>query len=255
MKNILITGGSTGIGLALAKHYAALGCRLFLLSRSMEKLTKAKQEVLAEGASLVEIFAVDVKSHQEIKEIITKIDVQFPLDVIYANAGISAGTEGGKEDEAQVKILIETNILGMINTLHAGIEVMKPRNKGNIAVISSVASFFPMPSCPSYSATKAFVRTYAESLAILYSNTTNIKITTICPGYVKTPMTAVNKFPMPFLMTAEKAAKLIVNAVEKGKLQFIFPLPMLVMIKLCGILGISLLSKILAKLPSKERLG
>lgn len=252
--NVLITGGGSGIGFAIAKEYSKKNANIFLIGRNLKKLELAKQECKKIGAGLIEVFNIDIRDKDELKRVILQIDSLAPLDFIYVNAGVSAGTLNGNESEEQIKTLIDINVLGSLNTLHVGIEVMSKRKRGNIAVVSSVASFFSLPSAPTYSASKAFIRVYAEGLSILYRKTSAIKISVICPGFVKTGMTDVNSFKMPFLMEAETAAKKIVRSVEKGSLRFIFPLPMLILVKIAELIGAKACSAILAKLPNKTPL-
>jgi short-subunit dehydrogenase len=254
MKNVLITGGTTGIGLALATQYSKMGWNIFFTGRNEERLKKAHVLIESFGASFVQSAQIDVSNKEEMENFIYEIDKNYPLDVIYANAGVSAGTLGGEESRDQINSLINTNINGVLNTLHAGIEVMKKRGYGNIGVLSSVASFFPLPSAPTYSATKAFVRTYTEALSIFYRKNTDVYITLICPGYVETPMTAVNSYKMPFLVKSEKAAELIIRALDKRKLRYIFPWQMACLVKIVDIIGIKLISKILSRLPGKSPL-
>lgn len=254
MKNVLITGAGSGIGKSVALHHARLSHNLFLIGRRREKLEATKIEALLAGARHVEVFPLDVRIKDSLENVIFTVDDTFPLDFAYVNAGVSAGTLGGEESALQVKNLIDTNIFGAIFTLHAALLRMKKRGTGNIVVLSSVASFFPLPSAPTYSATKVFIRNYAESLAISCKRNSKICISVICPGFVETEMTAINEFRMPFLIKPEKAASLIYKAALKGKLRFIFPWPMFLLIKLSGICGIFIISRLLAKLPGKSSL-
>ncbi len=251
-KNILITGASSGIGRALAVAYSGLGINLFLCGRNAEKLevTKILCEELKANVVL-EIF--DVCDSAACDGFIEKIEKNYEIDLVIANAGISAGTAGGTESFAQVKKVFATNIDGVLNIIHPVIEKMKSRQSGQIAIISSLAGFRGLPSSPAYSASKSAVRVYAESLR---GNLAKYKIAVnaICPGYVRTPMTAVNEFPMPFLMDVGKCAKIVKLQLSKNKSRIAFPFGLYFVVWLASLLSPKITDPIFAKLPAKKSL-
>jgi short-subunit dehydrogenase len=151
------------------------------------------------------------------------IDANTPLDLIIANAGISAGTGGkGMEATEQVQRIFATNIDGVINTIHPLLPAMIARKRGQIAIISSLAGIRALPSSPAYSASKACVRYYGEGLRGAIRKT-GVSVSVVCPGYIKTPMTDANKFFMPFIMSAEKAARITAEGLAQKRGRIAFP--------------------------------
>ena len=248
MKNprtILITGASSGLGAALALYYAAPGITLHLQGRTDSRLQEIAEKCRTKGAN-VHTNLIDVTDAQAMEQWIAPL----PLDLVIANAGISAGTGGGGESAQQVRKIFATNIDGVINTIHPALAGMLAKRSGQLAIMSSLAGIRALPSSPAYSASKACVRYYAESLCghLLHSGVT---VSTICPGYIKTPMTDVNNFPMPFLMSAKKAAKIIVKNLASGKGRIAFPLALYLPLWWISCLSPRLTDPLFAALPAK----
>lgn len=252
VKNILITGAGSGLGRALAVAYSKPDVNLFLCGRNLEKLqvTKILCEELKANV-LLEI--IDVSDEVATKKWITEIEKTYQLDLVIANAGISAGTAGGTESFTQVKKIFSTNLDGVLNIIHPAIEKMKERKRGQIALISSLAGFRGLPSSPAYSASKSAVRVYGEALRGNLAKF-GISVNQVCPGYIKTPMTAVNDFPMPFLMEVDQAAAKIKNGLEKNKSRIAFPFPLYFVVWLSTLLSTKITDPIFAKLPGKKSL-
>lgn len=248
--NILITGANSGIGRQLAIEYAATGTNLFLCARDANRLQDIKT-ICKDLKANVFTKLLDVRNRQEVKDWIEKIEENYALDLVIANAGISAGTSGGAESEEQIRAIFDTNLYGVLNIINPAITKMKERRSGQIAIISSLAGFRGLPSSPAYSASKAAVRVYAEGLRGNLAQF-NIKVNAICPGYVKTPMTDVNKFYMPFLMSPQKCAKKIKKSLQKNKSRIAFPCGLYFVVWLAALLPTGLTDKIFAKLPKKE---
>ena len=249
-KRILITGASSGIGRALALAYAAEGVRLFLTARDNERLEEVRELCAAVGAMVI-VKSIDVKNKKELRDWILDIGKNYGFDLVIASAGISAGTLGGSESVIQALEIFEVNVSAVINTVNSAVEVMEKRNLGQIAIISSLAGFNGLPSCPSYSASKAAVRFYGEALRISLLKH-KIEVSVVCPGYVKTPMTDVNQFHMPFLISANEAAEIIKNGLAKNKARIAFPLPLYLIVRLMAILPGFIINPILAKMPGKK---
>lgn len=248
-KNILITGTSSGLGSALAQHYAAPGIFLHLSGRSEPRLLATAHACQAKGAQ-VSTRMVDVKEAAAMKAWIDSAHQQAPLDLVIANAGISAGTGGGGESAEQVHNIFATNIDGVLNTILPATTLMLKRGGGQIGIMSSLSGIRGLPSAPAYSASKAAVRVYGEGLRG-YLKKYGIAVNVICPGYIKTPMTDVNDFPMPFLMTPEKAAKIIASGLAKNKSRIAFPLGLYWPLWLLSCLSPALTDPLFAALPAK----
>ena len=251
MKTILITGASSGLGQALAEHYAAVGVTLHISGRNDERLQAVAERCRARGAA-VYVSCCDVTDKEAMHAWISAADAAMPLDLVIANAGISAGTGGADgESAAQSERIFRTNVDGVLHTLHPIIPAMQRRRRGQLAVMSSLAALRALPSAPAYSASKAAVKTYGEALRG-HLQRWNVGVSVICPGYVRTPMTAVNTFPMPGLMTAQKAAHIIARGLERNRARIVFPLWLYWL--LCGVAALpgALTDPVFARLPGKS---
>lgn len=251
-KNILITGAGSGIGRALALVYSRPDVNLFLCGRDLQKL-QATKILCEELKANVLLEIIDVCDEVATKNWIAKIEENYELDLVIANAGISAGTAGGPESFDQIKKIFSTNVDGVLNVTHPAIEKMKTRKKGQIALVSSLAGFRGLPSSPSYSASKSAVRVYGEALRGNLAGL-GIAVNVICPGYIRTPMTDVNDFPMPFLMEPAQCARIVKDGLAKNKSRIAFPFPLYFVVWLATLLSTKITDPIFAKLPGKKAL-
>lgn len=248
-RSILITGASSGIGAALACHYAARNVDLALTGRDGDRLAAIAASCRTEGAR-VQAQALDVREAGALAKWIASIDQATPLDLVIANAGISAGTSGAGEGGDQAARIFAVNVNGVFNTVFPVIAPMVARGRGQIAIISSLASFRGFPGAPAYCASKAAVRFWGEALrGELLSK--GVDVSVVCPGYIVTPMTAVNKFPMPMLMPVERAAAIIARGLARGRARIAFPWPMYALVRLLAALPPALIDRVLARLPRK----
>jgi short-subunit dehydrogenase len=251
-KTILITGASSGLGKHLALEYAKAGNRLFLSGRNKAKLKEVCSLCQKSGAK-AEVAIIDVRKKDEMREWIDGIGNKCKLDLVIANAGISAGTSDGIESDEQIEEIFDVNINGVLNTVNSAMKVMQKQGSGQIGIISSLAGFRGLPSSPAYSASKSAVRVYAEGLRGCAAKI-GIKVNAICPGYIKTPMTDKNNFPMPFLMSAQKASKIIRIGLEKNKSRIAFPFQFYFIVWLMALLSTKITDPIFSKLPAKSSL-
>jgi short-subunit dehydrogenase len=248
-KHILITGASSGLGHALAMAYAKQGITLSLTGRNDERLQEVVALCQAAGAE-VNHNLIDVTDTKTLEVWIQTLDRKQAIDLVIANAGISAGTGGEGESDSQARKLFAVNLDGVMNTIHPAIACMRPRRNGQIAVMSSLAGYRGLPSSPAYSASKAAVRIYGEALRG-HLQKEGIHVNVITPGYIKTPMTDLNPFPMPFIMDAEKAAAIIKRKLSKNCARIAFPWPLYTLIWLISCLPPGLTDPIFSRLPSK----
>lgn len=246
---ILITGASSGIGAALAELYAEAGRTLLLNGRDRARLEAVASACRARGAA-TETAVIDVTDAAAMRQWIEAADRVAPIDLVIANAGISAGTGGGGESEAQARAIYAINLDGALNTVLPAIAAMTRRGSGQIAIMSSLAGFRGFPGAPAYCGSKAAVRVWGEALRGELA-ARGVAVSVICPGYVRTPMTAVNRFPMPFLMSVECAARIIRRGLERRRARIAFPWPTYAAVWLVALMPPGLTDRLLARLPKK----
>ena len=249
-QSILITGGSSGLGAALARSYAAPGISLALTGRDQARLAAVAELCRSAGAS-VQVSTISVTDGPSLGNWIAEIDRSAPLDLVIANAGISAGTGGDGESEAQAREIFDVNLNGVLNTVLPALEAMRSRGRGQLAIMSSLAAFRGFPGAPAYCASKAAVRIWGESLRS-HVAAEGVAVSVICPGFVKTRMTAVNRFPMPLLMEADKAAEIVRRGLARNRARIAFPWPLAGLVWLIAGLPPGLSDRLLSRLPSKD---
>jgi short-subunit dehydrogenase len=224
----IITGASSGIGWSLAKQLAGQGCKVGLVARRLDNLTALAGEI--EKAGGIAAYApADVGERAAIVEAIHTVARQLgPVDLLIANAGVGAPTLISPMNVSDVEKMIRVNVLGVIYSIEAVLPEMLERKKGHIAAVSSMAAYAGLPGEWGYTSSKAAVNNLMDGLRIQLRDK-GIAVTTICPGFVKTPMTEVNEFHMPWLLEADDTARRIVWALARKKKVFNFPWQMSVL--------------------------
>jgi len=218
----IVTGASSGIGWALARELARQGIRVGLVARRREKLEQLAAEISRQGGRAAAATA-DVGNNAQVTDAIHQLAGQLgPVDLLVANAGIGMPTLLNPANIADVEAMFRINVLGMVYAFDAVLPQMLERRLGHLAGISSMASYKGLPGESAYCASKAAMNVYLEGLRIRLRDH-GITVSTICPGFVRTPMTQVNKFHMPWLLEADDAARRIARALARRKKVFNFP--------------------------------
>ncbi len=221
-KVVLVTGASSGIGRALAVELGRRGASVGVLARRAEVVTDVAGEVERAGGKALALKA-DVRVEAELERAVARVlELWGRIDVLVANAGMSTTTAATSLRAGEAGDVISVNVIGVVNSVAAVLPGMLERGSGHLVAISSLASYRGMPKSGAYSASKAAVSTFFESLRVDLRKS-GLTVTTIHPGFIRTPMTAGRKVKLPFLMEVEPAARLIVRAIERRARTFAFP--------------------------------
>lgn len=254
MLNVFITGASSGIGAALARQYAAGGATVGLVARNEEKL-RALVESLPGDPKRHFALPADVTKREEIFEAAARFEkLSGGATLVIANAGMSHGVKTEfVEDLDVLEAVYRLNVFAMAYTFHAFIGPMKARGSGRLVGIGSVAGIRGLPGSEAYCASKSAVITYCESLRVEMQKY-GIGVTTLCPGFVRTPLTAKNPYKMPFILEPDEFARQAVEAIRQGKSYAVIPWQMGVLAKILRMLPNPLFDRILAKRKQKPRI-
>jgi len=250
MQRVIITGASSGIGAALARHYAHRGAALGLIARRGIEL----EQLAAQLAVPIRIYPLDVRHTSALQAAAADFIAHHGSpDIVIGSAGVSSGTLGEcAEDVAAFQDIIDINVMGLVKTFQPFIAGMRAAGRGTLVGIASLAGYRGLPGAGAYSASKAAAISYLESLRVELQ-ASGVKVITLCPGYIATPMTANNPYPMPFLMSPDAAARKIAAIIEHGKTFAVIPWQMAALAPLLRILPNWLYDRLFGNAPRKPR--
>lgn len=249
-KKLVISGATSGIGLALARYYLERGAVVAAIARRGELL----QALSAEFPGKVFCYPLDVRDtiaiQQASQDFISRVGIP---EIVIANAGVSRGTlTEYAEDIDAFQQVMDINVLGMVKIFQPFVAAMREEKRGTLVGIASVAGFRGLPGAGAYSASKAAAISYLESLRVELHGS-GLKVVTICPGYIKTPMTDVNPYPMPFILEPNDAAKRMAREIERGCSFTVIPWQMGLVGRVMKLLPNWLYDLILKRAPHKPR--
>lgn len=251
-ETILITGASSGLGRALAIQYATSGRRLILFGRSRQRLKEVADFCRNCGANVIEVIC-DVRYANLTSKYMEQICKNYNIDLVITSAGVSAGTLNHPESTEQVREIFATNLNGSLNIILPILPLMVQQKYGTIVMISSMAGLLPLASSPSYSASKAAIKVFGDAMRS-YLKPFQVQVSVVIPGYIDTPMTKVNKFPMPMKISAEQAARIIIKGINNKKGLIIFPKIMYFILRIISLLPYPIIDYINSKMPGKAGL-
>ncbi len=246
----VVTGASSGIGWSLARHLAAAGCKVGLVARRRDLLERLADEIAQSGGAAAPAVADVAEREQTLNAIHELAGKLGPVDLLIANAGVGAPTTLDPVNIADVERMFRVNVFGVIYAIEAVLPEMLRRRSGHLVAVSSLAAYKGLPGESAYCASKAAVNTYMEGLRIQLRGT-GVAVTTVCPGFVKTPMTEINEFKMPWLLTADQAAQRIVRALRRRPAVYNFPAPTTLLMKLTQWLPDGMVARIMG--PYNEK--
>lgn len=232
MTTTWITGASSGIGAALAQRLAASGRSVVASARTLDALKTLE----AAGAGRLRAAALDVTDAAACAAAVAAIEIESgPIDLAVLNAGSHMPMSADDFSVATTRRLIEVNLMGVVNCLAPALATMRARRSGHIAIVASVAGYGGLPTAAAYGPTKAALINMAQSLK-LDCDRLGIKLQLVNPGFVKTPLTDRNEFPMPFLMPVEAAVDALIAGLASDRFEITFPRRFAVMLKAINLL-------------------
>lgn len=247
---VVISGASSGIGLALARHYLERGATVAAFARRSERL----QALAAEFPGRVFPYSLDVRDADALRSAAEDfMSRNGTPDIVIANAGVSIGTLTNHiEDNDVFQHVMDINVMGAVKTFQPFVEAMRKVGRGRLVGIASVAGFRGLSGSGAYSASKAALISYLESLRIELHGS-GVKVVTVCPGYIRTPMTDINPYPMPFMLEVDDAARRIARVIARGSSFAVVPWQMAMVGRLLKLLPNWLYDELFSRAPHKPR--
>lgn len=247
---VFLTGASSGLGEALARRYAAAGATVGLVARRADLLDALRASLPVP----CETYACDVRDAAAMAAAAARFIAAHGVpDVVIANAGVSYGTLTEIAEDAEVfREIMDINVLGLVHAFQPFVAPMRERGAGRLVGIASVAGLRGIPGAGAYSASKAAAIRYLEALRIELRGT-GVAVTTICPGYVATPMTSANPYRMPFMLQPDEAARRFVRVIAAGSSYAVVPWQMAIVGRIMGLLPNALYDALAVNAGRKPR--
>jgi short-subunit dehydrogenase len=247
---VFITGASSGIGEALARHYAPISRALGLAARRKDQLDALAASLKANCTT----YALDVTDTEASVRVAGDFVQRFGApDLVIANAGVSVGTHGDDPaDMAKLRRVLDVNVVGLAATLAAFAPSMRAAGSGTLCGIASVAGLRGIPGAGAYSSSKAAAISWLESLRVELRGS-GVSVVTICPGYIDTPMTQVNRYRMPFLLAPGEAARRIARVIDSRRAFAVIPWQMAIIGRILRVLPAAIYDRLTARTPRKPR--
>ncbi|MFB6347087.1 MAG: SDR family NAD(P)-dependent oxidoreductase [bacterium] len=233
-KTVWITGASSGIGREVAKQLADEGCKLAVSARSEDKLKELADE--CKGTE-VEVLPMDVTNKERHEEVVESIKDTFGgLDIAFFNAGVYSRPDR-PIDSSAIEKDYDVNLFGIVYGVEAALPLLQESPDGLLVGMSSASAYGPLPRASSYGSSKAAVKYLFDALRFEWDvKEIDVDLSVVCPGFVKTPMTEENEFPMPFLVEVDRAAEVIVQGIRKSKQEISFPWQLVLTLKFLNLL-------------------
>lgn len=229
-----ITGAGTGIGRGLALALVARGMIVAASARTEADLRSLAAEAAGPGRILP--VPLDVTDETAVRAAVTRIEAEAgPITLAILNAGTNSEVTAEKFDTEKFAFVVDTNLMGAVYGLGALLPLLRRRRSGRIAIVASVAGYRGLPTAAAYAASKAGLIAMTEALKPELE-ADNVELTLINPGFVDTPLTRKNTFPMPFLIDNDEAVRAIMAGLERGRFEIVFPWQMTLLMKLLGAL-------------------
>lgn len=256
LQHVVITGGSSGLGAALAAAYVERGHRVSLIARDIARLEAVADDCHRRGGKRPVCHSCDVTDGGRLGEILSALDVVLPITTLIANAGMGGSSVlGGANAESGdlASRIVDVNVLGVVNSLTPVIPMMASRHSGRLAIVASLAAFTPLAEAPVYAASKAAVYSYGHSLRRLLAGR-GIAVTVVSPGFIDTPMSRSLPYGRPFLISPERAAEIIVGAVDRGRPNIVFPWQLRLAAAFEGILPLGVSDRLVATISRHNKM-
>ena len=243
-RNIWVVGASAGIGAALATELDARGARVAISARR-------KNELDAVAAGKMTVVPVDVTDRAALDDAAVQVrDELGEIDMVVYSAGFWKQMDAAAWDRDIFARHVEINLLGLNNCIGAVLPEMMQARRGQLVSVASVAGYRGLAGAEAYGATKAAQINLLEALRGAVASR-GISVTTVCPGFVRTDLTAKNTFPMPFMIDADTAARSICDGLERGRMEIVFPLPMAVLMKVARLLPVRVWAAISRRMTNR----